>query len=86
MRELSAVAMRGSLKRLASEMEREGEPILLRVGGRPVGVLVSLRDFRERFAAKVAGEERRRLVDEILRHRKRGQRSVQRVIDGLRGR
>ena len=66
MKEISAVDLRQSLRRLAKELEQDGEPILLTVGRRPVGVIVSMSDFRERFALKVAEEERLRLVEEIL--------------------
>jgi hypothetical protein len=50
-----------SLGRVARSLERTGEPILLKLRSRPVGVIVSLRDFRERFARKAAAEERRRM-------------------------
>jgi PHD/YefM family antitoxin component YafN of YafNO toxin-antitoxin module len=86
MKELRAVELRQSLRRLAKTLERDGEPILLKVGRRPVGVIVSLRDFRERFALKAAEEERRRLIEEILADRREGRVPVRKVLDELRGR
>ena len=86
MREITAVELRQSVKRVAARLEKDGEPVLLKVGRRPVGVIVSLRDFRERFALKAAKEERRRLIEEIRGHRIRSDVAVQRALDDLRGR
>lgn len=69
MKELTAVDLRRSLKTLADALERDGEPILLKLGQRPVGVIVSLTDFRERFVLAAAEDERRRLLEEILADR-----------------
>lgn len=66
MREVNAVDLRKSVGEVARLLEETGEPILLKVGRKPVGVIVSLRDFNERFALQAAAVERRRLVEEIL--------------------
>jgi PHD/YefM family antitoxin component YafN of YafNO toxin-antitoxin module len=86
MKELTAVELRQSLGKVARSLEKDGEPILLKVGRRPVGVIVSLRDFRERFALRAAEEERKKLVEEILADRRAGARSVDDTIDELRRR
>ena len=88
MKEITAVDLRGSLAQLSKELDTTGEPILIRLGSKPVGVLISLQDFRERFAATVATEERKKLVDEIMRNRlplRKGQ-HVEEVLDDLRNR
>jgi PHD/YefM family antitoxin component YafN of YafNO toxin-antitoxin module len=86
MKQITAVELRQSLGRLARQIEEDGEPVLLKLGRRPIGVIVSMKDFRERFALKAAEEERRRVMDEILGDRIEGAVSVQRAIDELRGR
>lgn len=86
MREVTAVQLRQSVRRVAVQLERDGEPVLLRLGQRPVGVIVSMRDFRERFALQVAAEERRRLVQELLARRLKNAPPASLVLDRLRGR
>ena len=86
MKEIGAAELRQSLGRLAKRLERDGEPVLLKVGSRPVGVIVSVKDFNERFALQKASEERARLIEEITRERKRGAVPVDEVLDELRGR
>jgi PHD/YefM family antitoxin component YafN of YafNO toxin-antitoxin module len=86
MRTVNAAELRQSLGRLVRNLERKGEPILLKLGSRPVGVIVSLRDFEERFAFRAAREKRRKLVEEILQDRRPGEIPVQQALDELRGR
>ncbi|MSP60285.1 MAG: hypothetical protein EXR72_08080 [Myxococcales bacterium] len=86
MKELNAVALRQSLARVARALERDREPILLRLGRKPVGVIVSIRDFEERFASARASDRRRALVDEILADRPRGSVLVDEALADLRGR
>ena len=86
MKEIGAVQLRQSLSRLAKGLERDGEPVALRLGQKRVGFIISVRDFNERFALKAAEEERSRLIDEILDERIQGAPSVQEVLNGLRGR
>lgn len=78
--------LRGSLKTLAEELERDGQPILLKLGQRPVGVIVSLTDFRERFVLAAAAEERRALLAEILEDRLDRAEPVDDAIRAVRGR
>ena len=78
--------LRQSLARLAKGLERDGEPVALRLGRKRVGVIISVRDFNERFALKAAEEERTRLIEEILGEPLDGAPPVQAVLDGLRGR
>lgn len=86
MREVNVVQLRQSVARLARQLEEDGEPVLLKVGNTPVGVIVSLKDFRERFALEDAKETRRRLVDEIRAERRAGGASIERVLDDVRRR
>jgi PHD/YefM family antitoxin component YafN of YafNO toxin-antitoxin module len=69
MREVNVAQLRRSVAHLARELEHDGEPTLLEVGNQPVGVIASLRDFRERFALENAKAERRALMEEILADR-----------------
>lgn len=65
MKEISAVGLRRSLKKVARSLERDGEPFLLKVGQISAGVIVSLKDYREKFTAKTAETERKALMAEI---------------------
>lgn len=70
MRSITALELRQSLGKIVSALERDGEPIILHKGRKPVAALISLRDFRERFVEKAATEERDRILkdmDELAR-------------------
>ncbi len=84
MKEVSAVDLRQSLGRVAKSLERDGEPILLTLGGKPVGVIVSLKDFEERFALEQARAARAELIEEILGDRRKGAVSVDKALTDLR--
>jgi predicted RNA-binding protein Jag len=51
--------------KVLAALEKNGEPILLEKGRRPVGVIISIRDYQERFAEKTAAEARERVLKEI---------------------
>jgi prevent-host-death family protein len=70
MKNLSAVELRKSLGQVARTLDRDGEPVTLTLRGRPVGVLISVRDWNERFTSRAARAERRRRVAEILADRR----------------
>ena len=84
MKEISAAELRQGLSKVAKGLERTGEPILLKLGRRAVGVIVSPKDYQERFALKQAGELRRRLVEEIIADRIPSDRAVDAVVEELR--
>jgi PHD/YefM family antitoxin component YafN of YafNO toxin-antitoxin module len=84
MKEISAAELRQGLSKVARGLERSGEPILLKLGQRPVGVIVSLKDFQERFALKKAGDLRRQLVEEIVADRRPADKAIDAVIAELR--
>ena len=65
MKRINALQLRQSLAKIMTALERSGEPILVERGRRPVGVLISLRDYEERFVEKTAAEARRRLLAEM---------------------
>ena len=65
MKKVNALMLRQSLGKVVASLARTGEPILLEKGRKPVAVLISLRDFRERFAEKDAAEERERILAEM---------------------
>ena len=84
MKSLRAVDLRKSLGRVARSLDRGGEPVALTLRGRPVGVLISVRDWNERFTSRAAQDERRRLVAEILADRRRGSIPIEEAIDEVR--
>ena len=85
MRTTNALDVRRSLGKVLSSLERSGEPILVERAGEPVAVLISIDDFRERFADGVATEEREALVAEILAHRQRAPRRRKGAVAEIRG-
>jgi hypothetical protein len=86
MKEIGAAELRQSLGKVARTLERDGEPIVLKLGRRAVGVIVSMRDFRERFALAKAAQERARLIADILGDRRKNAAPVDRVLRELRDR
>ena len=86
MKEVTAAELRQAMGTVAKRLERTGEPILLKLCNRPVGVFVSVRDFEERFALHAAASRRRALMDEILSERVKPKTSVEEVLDHMRQR
>lgn len=65
MRKVNALELRQSLGKVVEVIQRTGEPILLEKGRRPVAVLISLRDFQERFVEMAAAEARDRILKDM---------------------
>ena len=65
MRKVNALELRQSLGKVIATLQRTGEPILLEKARRPVGVLISLQDFQERFVERSAAEARERILEEM---------------------
>lgn len=65
MKRVNALQLRQSLGKVVASLERTGEPILLEKGRRPVAVMISLRDFQERFVEKAAAEARDQVLAEM---------------------
>ena len=86
MKEVTAAELRQAMGRVAKRLERTGEPVLLKLGNKPVGVIVSVKDFEERFALHDAAQRRRELMDEILADRARSETSVDEALGELRKR
>lgn len=84
MKSTNALEVRRSLGRVLRKLEKGGEPIVVDRNGRPAAVLVSIAEFRERFADKDAAEERERIAKEILALRTRAKRSKRTVVEELR--
>jgi prevent-host-death family protein len=87
MKMMSAVDLRSSLSRVARALQRTGDPVALTMRGKVVGVLISVRDWNERFTARAAADERRKLIAEILAERTpASDPSVDAVLEELRSR
>lgn len=84
MKSLRAVDLRQSLGEVARSLDRDGEPITLTLRGQPVGVLISVRDWNERFTSQAAKQERRRLVAEILADRRPAPIPIEEAIEEVR--
>ena len=66
MQKINALELRQSLSKVMQKLKRGGEPILLEKGRQPAAVLISLEDFKRRFAEKEADERRREVQRRIL--------------------
>jgi PHD/YefM family antitoxin component YafN of YafNO toxin-antitoxin module len=65
MKKVNALELRQSLGKVLTALEKHGEPILLERGRKPVGVIVSLKDFQQRFVEKSASAARQKILDAI---------------------
>jgi prevent-host-death family protein len=65
MKSVNALELRQSLGRVLCQLERGGAPILVQRGKEPAAVLISLRDYQERFADREADQRRRAIVAQI---------------------
>jgi antitoxin Phd len=84
MQTTNALEVRRSLGKVLSRLARKGEPILVERNGKPAAILISIEDFRERFADIEAAEERKQLVEEILAMRERPSRSARNAVEEVR--
>ena len=62
---MNALQLRQSLGQAVLDLQKTGEPIMLEKGRQPVAVIISLKDFQERFAEKMAAETRDNLLREM---------------------
>jgi PHD/YefM family antitoxin component YafN of YafNO toxin-antitoxin module len=65
MKKINTRGLRQSLTKVLSALQKSGEPILLERGKKPIGVIITLRDFEERFVEKAAAEARDRILEQI---------------------
>lgn len=62
MKSVNALRLRQSLGRVLRQLEKGGKPILVQRGTKPAAVLISIEDFRQRFADRDADERRSAVV------------------------
>jgi prevent-host-death family protein len=84
MKRTNALEMRRNLGKVLRLLARDGEPIVVQKNREPAAVLISLRDYHERFVDKVAEAEREHLASEILAFRRRTKPSRQSVVELIR--
>lgn len=65
MKSVNALELRHSLGRVLRHLEKGGRPILVQRGRQPAAVLISLQDFRRRFADREADETRAAVVERL---------------------
>jgi prevent-host-death family protein len=65
MKSVNALELRHSLGRVLRLLEAGGKPVLVERRSKPVAVLISLRDYQQRFADRDADEQRRAVVARI---------------------
>jgi prevent-host-death family protein len=84
MQKTNALELRRALGKVLRKLERNGRPILIEKGRKPTAVLISLRDYAERFVDAVAADEREHLAEEILALRRRARRSRRTSVELVR--
>lgn len=67
METVNALELRQSLGKVLDQLERGGNPILVCRRRTPAAALVSLKDYRERFADREADDRRREVVARLRR-------------------
>ncbi len=65
MKKVNALELRQSMGKVIDQLLKTGEPILLEKGRNPVAVLISIRDYEERFVEKEAADRRRKIIEDI---------------------
>lgn len=65
MRKTNALQLRQSMGKIVKQLLRTGEPILIEKGRQPVAVIISLRDYQERFVDQAADDRRRQMINKI---------------------
>jgi hypothetical protein len=85
MKEVTAVQLRQSVSKVAHHLERGGGPVLLRLGRKPVGVIVSIDAYKEHFRRDQTAE-REALMAAILGDRAQTDETIEEILDAVRGR
>lgn len=65
MKSINALELRQSLGKILRSLERDGQPVFIERRGEAAAVLISLKDYRERFVDHAADQERRAIVSRI---------------------
>ena len=65
MKKINALQLRQSMAKIIESVEKSGEPILLERGRKPAAVIISIQDFKSRFADKDAEAARIETVNRI---------------------
>ncbi len=65
MNKVNALELRQSMGKVIDQILKTGEPILLEKSRRPVAVIISIRDYEERFVEKDAANRRREIIEGI---------------------
>ena len=84
MKKTNAIEMRRSLGKVLKGLALGGAPVLVERNREPAAVLISLKDYRERFVDRIAAEEREKLVEEILAMRSHSNRPRKTAVDHVR--
>jgi prevent-host-death family protein len=85
-RSVNALQLRQSLGKVLRALEKDGAPVLVERDRKPAAVLISLKDYRERFVDREADEKRRAIVariEQIRFSRPRGETTLE-VLRELR--
>ena len=86
MKHISMVQLRQSVAKIVKMLAKNNEPIILDKGNKPVAVIISLKDFNERFGEKAAEEERLELFRKIdaMAIASKDSRPAEDIVRGLR--
>ena len=69
MKSVNALQLRQSLGSVLAQLDKAGSPVLVRRRQRPAAVLISLKDYRERFVDRDADEQRHAVVSQLKKLR-----------------
>ncbi|MBI2059654.1 MAG: type II toxin-antitoxin system Phd/YefM family antitoxin [Nitrospirae bacterium] len=85
MQKVNALQLRQSLGKILRKLEKTGEPILVEKNREPKAVLVTVKDFKERYLdlPRPSLEERTRIVERIDELAKRVAPEIEPTIPGV---
>ena len=65
MKKINSLKLRQSLSSILATLAKSGEPILLEKNRKPAAVIISLKDFQERFVELELSRQRKECIDAI---------------------
>jgi len=83
MKPINALTLRQTLGKILDQVDRTG-PVVIEKGRRPRAVLISIKDWQERFVDLEAADERKSLMREMLSMRSSARTSTQGVVEEVR--
>lgn len=83
MQKVNALQLRQSLGKVLKRLEKTGEPILVEKNREPKAVMITLKDYQERFIRRPSAEERKKIFDRMDALREKISKEIEPTIPGV---